>query len=68
MKFDDGGEVVFSTPAGEISGLAMGDRKFNVKGSGCYFDEKNGYFCEMVMESRSGMFGKKRELSDQIDG
>lgn len=45
VKFDDGNEIVFAIPPGEISGLAMGDRKFNVKGTGVYFDEKNGYFC-----------------------
>lgn len=45
VVFDDGGEIVFQTPPAEISGLAMGDRRFNFKDRGIYFDVKNLYFC-----------------------
>lgn len=68
IRFDDGHQVLFSTPAGQLSGLAMGDRRFNVRGSGLYFDEENGYFCELSMENKGGMFSKKRQFGDQIDG
>ena len=32
VSFDDGTDVCFITPGGEVSGLAYGDRKFNVVG------------------------------------
>lgn len=34
VKFDDGIEVCYMTPGGEVSGLVYGDRKFNMVGKG----------------------------------
>lgn len=45
ITFDDGGVVKFQTPNGELSGLNVGDRRFNFKGKGYYFDERNQLFC-----------------------
>lgn len=37
VKFDDGMEICYITPGGEVSGLTYGDRKFNIVGKGtCY--------------------------------
>lgn len=49
VVFDDGQEIVFQTPPAEISGLAVGDRRFNYKEKGTYFDLTNLYYCEMKM-------------------
>lgn len=32
VKFDDGIEICFICPGGELSGLTHGDRKFNIVG------------------------------------
>lgn len=45
VNFDDGHQIVFQTPPAEISGLAVGDRRFNFKNQGIYLDIKNLYFC-----------------------
>ena len=68
VVFDDGHEIVFQTPPGQISGLAMGDRRFNIKDKGYYADLTNNYYCEMKMEATGGFFGskKKRDSTDQI--
>lgn len=34
IKFDDGMIGCYITPGGEVSGLAYGDRKFNMVGKG----------------------------------
>ena len=34
VKFDDGIQISFSSPGGEVSGLVYGDRKFNIVGKG----------------------------------
>ena len=59
-------EVMFQTPAGELSGLAVGERGFNVKGKGIYFDTKNCLFAEMKVENAGGLWGKKKEFVDEI--
>lgn len=45
IEFDDGGRVVFQTAPGEVSGLAVGDRKFRFKGKTYIMDPKNRLFC-----------------------
>jgi hypothetical protein len=65
--FNNGQEVLFQTPPAELSGLAVGDRRFNIKGKGVYLDQGNCFFCEMKFES-GGFWGSKREFIDQIDG
>ena len=37
IQFDDGMEICYITPGGEVSGLTYGDRKFNMVGKGKYF-------------------------------
>lgn len=32
VNFENGSEVCFITPGGEVSGLTYGDRKFNIVG------------------------------------
>jgi len=32
IEFDDGTDICFITPGGEVSGLTYGDRKFNLVG------------------------------------
>ena len=51
IVFDDGQTVIFQTPAGELSGLAMGDRRFNYLGKGYYLDKVNQLYCEMKFTS-----------------
>jgi hypothetical protein len=34
IKFDDGVEICYVTPGGELSGLIYGDRRFNIIGKG----------------------------------
>lgn len=37
IKFEDGMEICYITPGGQVSGLTYGDRKFNMVGKGKYF-------------------------------
>lgn len=50
IQFDDGGKVVFQTAPGEVSGLAVGDRKFRFKGKTFVVDAKNRLFCAINFE------------------
>jgi hypothetical protein len=69
IEFDDGGKVVFQTAPGEVSGLAVGDRKFRFKGKTFVMDAKNRLFCSIDFEDESGLFSKKKwKFEDQIDG
>ena len=34
VAYDDGLEICYTSPGGEISGLTYGDRKFNLVGKG----------------------------------
>jgi hypothetical protein len=78
VRFDDGEEVCFITPGGEVSGLTYGDRKFNMVGKGnClwnlafYWIEKKNIFVELAYNpSKKGFFsmGKQENPSDYFEG
>ena len=69
IVFDDDHEILLQTPPGEMSGLAVGDRRFNIKGKGLYIDKKNNYFCEMKFQDDGGFFNKKkRTYLDELTG
>jgi hypothetical protein len=36
VKYDNGEEICYVCPSGEVSGLAYGDRKFNMVGKGTF--------------------------------
>lgn len=67
IEFDDGGTVLFQTPPGEVSGLAIGDRKYNIKGKSYIIDPKNQLFCTIAFEDESSIFSQNRwQFSDQM--
>lgn len=47
VVFDDGQEICFQTPPAEFSGFTLGDRKFQFKEKGYYFDNDNNLYGEM---------------------
>ena len=60
VVFDDGQDIMFQTPAGELSGLAMGDRRINLIDRGYYMDQGNQIYCEMKFIDEGGFFSKKK--------
>jgi hypothetical protein len=69
IEFDDGTKVIFQTCPGELSGLAVGDRKFKFKGKSYIVDPRHRLFCAINFEDESGMFSKNKwQFSDQMDG
>lgn len=69
IEFDDGEKVIFQTAPGEVSGLAVGDRKYRIKGKMIVIAAKSRYCCVINFEDDSGMFsGKKWKYSDQMEG
>jgi hypothetical protein len=69
VAFSDGQEVLFQTPPVELSGLAMGSKRFNIIGTGYYIDEKNRFFAEMRFARKGATHGENgREFDDQIEG
>ena len=69
VVFEDGQEICFQTPSAEFSGFAVGDRKFQFKDKGYYFDQENNLFGEMSFEDASGFFSKEKwKYRDQVEG
>ena len=69
VVFDDGQQILFQTPAGELSGLAVGDRRINLIERGYYVDQKNNLYCEMKFVDDGGFFSKKkRNFIDELSG
>ena len=68
IQFEDGHLIGFTTPPGEVSNTTMGgNRKFNLLGKGCYFDEKNKLYSELKFKEEGGFFGKgKWKYRDQV--
>ncbi len=61
--------MLFQTCPGELSGLAMGERKFRFNGKSYIIDAKNRLFCSLNFEDESGMFSKNKwQFVDQMDG
>ena len=78
VRFDDGEEMCFILPGGEVSGLTYGDRKFNMVGKGknalilaYYWVQKTNYFVELIYNpNKKGLFsiGKQENPSDYFEG
>jgi len=52
-----------------VCGLAVGDRKYRIKGKTFVIDAKNRLFCSINFEDQSGLFSKNKwKFSDQMDG
>lgn len=46
----------------------MGDREFNFKAKGYYFDEGNNLYAEMNFEDQAGMFSSNKwKFVDQVE-
>jgi hypothetical protein len=59
--------VIFQTAPGEISGLAVGDRKFRIKGKMIVLDPKYRLCCVIDFEEQTGLFSSKTwKYSDQM--
>lgn len=41
IEFDNGEKVMFQTAPGQVSGLAVGDRKYRIKGKMIVIDPKH---------------------------
>jgi hypothetical protein len=78
IEFDDGMEVCYITPGGEVSGLAYGSRKFNIIGkckcktiAAYYWIKSEGLFLELVFNpTKKGFFsvGKQSQPIDYFEG
>lgn len=69
VVFDDGQKICFQTPPAEFSGFTLGDRKFQFKEKGYYFDNDNNLYGEMKFEDTSGVFSSNKwKYRDQIEG
>jgi hypothetical protein len=69
IEFDDGQKVLFETAPGEVSGLAVGDRKYRIKGKMMVLDPQNRFCSVVSFEDESGLFSaKKWHFSDQMEG
>jgi hypothetical protein len=78
IEFDDGSDLCFITPGGEISGLTYGDRKFNLVGKcnvyikvAYYWSVKHCLYLELTFDpDKKGFFsvGKKDRTSDYFEG
>ncbi len=68
VVFKDGQQICLQTPPAEFSGFAYGDRKFNFKSKGYYFDRENNLFAEMSFQDNSGIFSSKKwKFRDQLE-
>ena len=66
--FDDGEELLYQSPPGELSGLSFGDRCYNFKSKAYILDMKNGLYGEIRFQDTGGFFGKnKLEYDDEIN-
>ena len=59
--------VRFSHVSGEMTGLAFGTRKLNLKGSNYFIDEENLLFCRLVTGSIK-IQQKAKEFKDSVEG
>jgi hypothetical protein len=46
--------IKYTAPAGEVSGIMYGDRKFQFVKKSCFFDEENLFFCELTWSKHKG--------------
>ena len=61
--------MVFQTAPGEISGLAVGDRKYRIKGRMIVLQPKSRLCSIIKFEDDSGLFSSKKwTFSDQMEG
>lgn len=70
IEFDDGNIIKLQTAPGELSGLAIGDRKYRYKDRMYVYDAKNCLYSEILFEDpEAGFFSKgKWSHADQIGG
>lgn len=72
IRFDEDEEICYMSPSGEVSGLAYGDRKFNMIGKGTFllilafaWCQKNGLFVEIIFNpNKTTFFGKQETPID----
>lgn len=69
IEFDDGEKVFFQTAPGEVSGLAVGDRKYRIKGKMIVVSPRSRLCSVVNFEDDSGFFSSKKwAYSDQMEG
>ena len=69
IEFSDGEKIFFPTAPGEVSGLAVGDRKYRIKGKMLVISPKSKLCSVVSFEDESGIFSSKKWVfCDQMEG